>query len=319
MTRLRTWIGLAVTVLCVYLVARRVNWPSFVAALSDVRPGWLGAGMLAGAASYVVSGLRWRHVISREAPLTRREAFDVVAIGNLANLVAPSRAGDLARSALVARWKTVPVSRVLGGVLVERYADVLMLITLAGALWFVVRFPVAVEVGILAFVAAGVLAILAVAFAGDRVPLLVGRVISLVAPSFGAGVAAFLRGMFTGIRSAAHLDLFSGTVGLSAVIWALAGTAMFCNVRAFALPVPWYAAFFVLLVVNMGGVIPASPGGIGVYHYLTIVALAVWMSDANRALGFAVVAHATGLGVVTILGLGALASRHESLFRLTRP
>jgi glycosyltransferase 2 family protein len=311
------WIGIAVSALCVYLVARRVNWPSFVAALKDVRIGWLGASMLATAASYGFSGLRWRHVISREAPLSRREAFDVVAIGNLANLVAPSRAGDLARSALVARWKTVPVSRVLGGVVVERYADVVMLIGLAAALWFAVRFPPAVQAGVLAFAAAGVVALAAVLVAADRVPVILGRLVALVAPSFSSRVTDFLHGIFTGIRSAGHLDLFAGTLGLSAAVWALAGAAMLCNMRAFALPVPWYAALFVLLVVNLGGVIPASPGSIGVYHYLTLLALTVWMSDADQALGFAVVAHATGLAVTTLVGLASLASRHESLFGVT--
>jgi hypothetical protein len=317
MKSLRLWIGIAVSAVCVYLVARRVNWPSFVTALEDVRIGWLGAGMLASAVSVGFSGLRWRHVISREAPLSRREAFDVVAIGNLANLVAPSRAGDLARSALVARWKTVPVSRVLGGVIVERYADVVMLIGLAAALWFAVRFPPAVQAGVLAFAAAGIVAILAVAVAADRLPVIVGRLIRVVAPSLAGRIAEFLRGVFTGIRSAGHLDLFAGTLGLSAAVWAFAGAAMLCDMRAFALPVPWYGALFVLLVVNLGGVIPASPGSIGVYHYLALLALTVWMSDTDRALGFAVVAHASGLAVTTVVGLSSLARRHESLFGVT--
>ena len=311
------WIGIAVSALCVYLVARRVNWPSFVAALAGVQLRWLGASMLALAASYAVSGLRWRHVISREATLTRREAFDVITIGNLANLVAPSRAGDFARAAIVARWKSVPVSRVLGGVLVERYADVVMLIVLAAGLWFAVRFPAAIQAGVLAFAVAGLAAIAAVLFAADRLPVIIGRMVGVIAPSLAPRIEGFLQGLFAGIRSAGHLDLAAGTLGLSAAVWALAAAAMLCNVRAFALPVPWYAALFVMLVVNLGGVIPASPGSIGLYHYLTIVALAVWMSDADRALGFAVVAHATGLAVVMLLGLSALASRHESLFRLT--
>jgi glycosyltransferase 2 family protein len=316
-TRIRLWVGLIISALCVYLVARRVNWPSFVAALAHVHPAWLAAGMVASAASYGFSGLRWRHVISREATLTRREAFHVVAIGNLANVVAPSRAGDFARSALVARWKAVPVSRVLGGVLVERYADVVMLIALAGVLWFAVRFPTVVQVGVLSFAVAGVAAIVAVLFMADRLPRLIGRIIGMVAPSFGASVANFLHGLFTGIRSAAHAELFAGTLGLSTIVWTFAGIAMLCNVRAFDLQVPWYSAFFVLLVVNLGGVIPASPGSLGLYHYLAMLALAVWITDADRALGFAVVAHATGLGVTTLLGLGSLAARHESLFRLT--
>jgi uncharacterized protein (TIRG00374 family) len=310
------WIGIAISALCVYLVARRISWPSFVAAIVNVRPLWIVAGMLANAASTGFSGLRWRHVISREAPLTRREAYDVIAIGNLANLVAPSRTGDLAKSALVARWKAVPVSLILGGVVVERFADVVMLIALAAALWSAVRFPPAVQAGVLALAAAGVMVIVAVAVAADRLPAIVGRLVALVAPSLAARIAGFLQGIFTGIRSAAHPELFAGTLGLSFAIWAVSAVAVFCNMRAFALPVPWYAALFVLLVVNLGGVIPASPGSIGVYHYLTIIALGVWMSDADRALGFAVVAHATGMVVITLLGLASLASRHESLFKV---
>ena len=167
------------------------------------------------------------------------------------------------------------------------------------------------------FVAAGIVAIVGVLFMADRLPRLIGRIIGAVAPSFGARVAGFLHGLFTGVRSAAHGDLFAGTLGLSTIVWTFAGIAMLCNVRAFDLQVPWYSAFFVLLVVNLGGVIPASPGSVGLYHYLAMLALTVWITDADRALGFAVVAHATGLGVTTLLGLASLAARHESLFRLT--
>jgi len=298
-------------------VTRQIRWPSVAAAISDVRPGWLAAGMLTTAAAYGVSGLRWRHVMSREAPLTRREAIDVVTIANLATLVGPSRAGDLAKSALVARWKSVPMSRVLGGMVVERYADVVMLIALAGALWFAVRFPPVVQAGILAFAAAGVAVLVGVVVAADRLPALAGRIVALAAPSAAARIRAFLEGIFVGIRSAGAVDLMAGTLGLSVAIWALSGLAMRCMMLAFALPVPWYAALFVLLVVNMGGVIPASPGSIGVYHYLTLLALTIWMSDRDRALGFAVVTHAAGLAVVGLLGATSLVRRHESLFRVT--
>ncbi len=313
---LRLSIGIAVSALSLYLVTRQVSWPAFAGAIRNVRPAWLAAGMLTTAVSYGFSGLRWRHVISREAALTRREAFDVVTIANLATLVGPSRAGDLAKSALVARWKSVPMSRVLGGLVVERYADVVMLIVLAGALWFAVRFPPVVQAGILAFAAAGVAVLVTVVIAADRLPAIAGRVVAIVAPSLAAWVRGFLEGIFSGIRSAGAVDLMSGTLGLSVVIWTLSGVAMRCMMLAFALPVPWYAALFVLLVVNLGGVIPASPGSIGVYHYLTFIALTVWMSDPDRALGFAVVAHASGLAVIGLLGAASLVRHHESLFRL---
>jgi hypothetical protein len=274
--------------------------------------------MAMNAVTYLFAGLRWRHVISREAALTRRTAFDVVAIGNLVNLVAPSRAGDLARAALVARRRDVPVSRVLGGLAVERYADVVMLIALAAGLWSTVRFPTVIATGVFAFAAAGVLALAAAVFAAGWLPAFAGRMAGLAVPSLEDRIRGFLDGIFAGARRAGHLDMFGPTLGFSVAVWASAGLAMLCNQFAFQLPVPWYSAFFVMLVVNLGGVIPASPGSIGLYHYLTITALSVWMSDSSRALGYAVVAHAAGLVVVTLLGLLALAGEGESLFHVER-
>ena len=314
----RLWIGIAVSALCVVLVARRVNWASFVTALAGVQIGWLGAGAALMTASYGCSGLRWRHVMSRGALMSRREAFDVVMIANMANLVAPSRAGDLARAALVARRRAMPVSHVLGGVLVERYADVVMLVVLAVILSLAVRFPPAIRAGILLLAGAGVVAMVALVVLAERLPAIAGRIVGTLLPSLGGKLSAFLAGLVGGIRAAGHPGLLAGTLWLSACIWALAGVAMSCITFAFRLPVPWYAGLFVLLVVNLGGIIPASPGSIGVYHYLAMTALAVWVADANVALGFAVVAHATGIVVVTVLGLIALAIEHESLLGVER-
>jgi len=313
----RMWIGIAVSVLCVVLVSRRVNWTSFVSALASVSPVWLGGSAVLTAAGYVCAGMRWRQVIEPEAVLTPREAYDFVVISNLATLVAPSRAGDLAKAALVSQRKSTPISRVLGAIVVERFGDVVMLIVLAAALSIAVRFPPLIQAGVVAFVAAGVAAIVAIVLAADRLPAIAGRVVGWIAPSWGSRISDFLAGIFSGIRNVGGFHRFLGTLAWSLAGWAFAGLAMWCAIRAFALPVPWYAAFFVLLVINLGGVIPASPGSIGVYHYLAVSALAVWMVNANVALGFAVVAHATGIVVITVLGLAGLASQHQSLFRVT--
>ena len=93
----RLALGIAVSAVAVYLVARRVNWSSFVASIRNVDGLWLSAGIVAAVCSYLCSGLRWRHVIAPVVPLTRRDAFDTVMIGNLANLVAAARAGRSSR------------------------------------------------------------------------------------------------------------------------------------------------------------------------------------------------------------------------------
>jgi uncharacterized protein (TIRG00374 family) len=93
--------------------------------------------------------------------------------------------------------------------------------------------------------------------------------------------------------------------GLSLLSWAVAGVSMWCFVRAFQLDLPWEAAVLVLVVTNLGGAIPSSPGSIGVYEFLTLLALSVWISDESAMLGFATVTHVATLGWSIVLGLVA--------------
>jgi uncharacterized membrane protein YbhN (UPF0104 family) len=94
---------------------------------------------------------------------------------------------------------------------------------------------------------------------------------------------------------------------LSALAWAIAGTATVCYIAAFHLHAPWYAGFFVLTVTNLGSAIPSSPGFVGVYHYLAVLALSVWVPDRSEALGYAIGTHGISVLVNILLGCTCLA------------
>lgn len=81
--------------------------------------------------------------------------------------------------------------------------------------------------------------------------------------------------------------------------------------EAMHLDVPWYAMFVQLVVVNLGAMIPASPGGIGMIHYLSMLVLSLWIVDKACALSFAVVFH--GLPYLLIMLLGTLCILREGL------
>jgi uncharacterized membrane protein YbhN (UPF0104 family) len=83
----------------------------------------------------------------------------------------------------------------------------------------------------------------------------------------------------------------------------VAGISILCFVRAFQLTVPWQAGFLVLSVTNLGGAIPSSPGAIGVYEFLAMLALSAWLTEHSAALGFAVVTHVANLAMTVLFGL----------------
>jgi uncharacterized membrane protein YbhN (UPF0104 family) len=99
-----------------------------------------------------------------------------------------------------------------------------------------------------------------------------------------------------------------------AVSWALAGLTTYVLMRATHLAVPWVAALTQLVIVNLGAMIPSSPGGLGVVHYLTILTLSLWAIGSSQALAFALLFH--GVPYLLLVGLGAYFLLREGL-RLT--
>jgi uncharacterized protein (TIRG00374 family) len=308
------WTGIAISALCIWLVVGRVDWNAFTASLREVQAGWLVAGALASVGATTVSAVRWQRLVHHQTPVSYRDAFESLTIGNFTNLVLPSRAGDLLRAVLVARDAKTRVGRTLASVVIERYADLMMLLSFALALTGAVAFPGPVKTALM-LLAGGMLASLVVLYvAGERVARIVVRLIARMAPPpVAERVARLAQNFIDGLSAAGGAGTLLTTVALSAGTWLLWGMSAIFMLNAFALPVPWYAGLFVMVVVNLGGLIPASPGSIGVYHYLAVLALSVWVQNAGAALGYAVVSHATAFMVTTLLGTWSLARRGLTL------
>ena len=65
---------------------------------------------------------------------------------------------------------------------------------------------------------------------------------------------------------------------------------------------PVLAAFFVLIVLQVGTSVPSTPGKIGVFQYLAVLALAPFGVAREPALTYGVLLHVVGFGPVIMLG-----------------
>jgi uncharacterized protein (TIRG00374 family) len=313
---LRPWIGLVSSVLFVYMAARTVRWDRTAEALHAADWRLVAAGAAALVATFVVFAARWSVLLSGNARLPIRVTFSYVMIGYLANTVLPLRLGDLARASLLGRRHGIGIASALGSILLERVLDLLVLLLLIGGLAFVVDVPPLVRAGI-ATMAAGALGGLAflvsLAVWRERLTGLAARL-----PFAAArrpieqllGLAARFAGGLKVLRDRRRL---AQVLALSALAWAIAGGGTFLWLVAFDMPAPWYAALFVLAVVNLGGAIPSSPGAIGVYHFLAVLALSVWVPDSSAALAYAIATHGVNLALNVLIGAICLAREGMAL------
>lgn len=305
----RFWLGLVFSALFLFLAVRQADWAKTVATLrpADLRLMGLGIALLLG--TFVVFAFRWRVLLSASALLQVGDTFSYIMIGYLANTVLPLRLGDVARAALMGKRRNLGASLVLGSVMLERTLDVLTVLALALALSLIVDIPPVVRAGMTTLAGSALVALTGLFLLArneDRLPGLVVRLPGFIPRTPSERVAGLVARFAGGLRTLRDGRQLGQALLLSGLAWALAGAGTICWVAAFHLPVPWYAGLFVLAVINLGGAIPSSPGAIGVYHYLAVLALSVWVTDKSVALGYAIATHGVSIAVNVILGTAAL-------------
>lgn len=306
-------IGIAISAVFLWLAVRNVEWSRLWDQIEHVRVMPLLAGFAAALAGLVAMAYRWHVLVGPSARVSVADTYDFTTIGFLAGLVIPQRLGDIVKVVLLARRGRVSRTTVLGTVLLERLTDMVMLLSLAAIFAATIRLPILLEASlvVVAAVTAGVL----IALCFRRV--LITRVSGVARRFLPARPVSFIEVQIAKLADGFH-TLQSGTqflsaLALAALIWLLAGLSMSAYVQAFDLAVPWYAGFLVILLTNLGGILPSSPGSIGVYHYMTVVALSTWSTDRTAALTFALVTHALTMLLIVTTGFWGLARQGLSL------
>jgi uncharacterized membrane protein YbhN (UPF0104 family) len=99
--------------------------------------------------------------------------------------------------------------------------------------------------------------------------------------------------------------------GWSLLIWGMGVLVNYLLFLAMNLFLPFTAALFLLLVLQVGIAIPLIPGKLGVFQYLCILALAPFGVDKGAALTYSLLLYLIGFG--PILAMGAYFIWWESL------
>ena len=302
-------VGIAVTVLFGWLAIRGVDLDEVWRSLREANLAWLALSLVVLMLAIFLRAVRWRALF---VPETRPHVVPATAatlVGLAVNSVLPLRAGEAAR---IVAFGRIGISRVetFATIAVERVLDVFCLLALV-----IVAAPVLPEVTwiggvvVLAAVLAVGLAAAAVVFAvwGDRpvhaVARLVGRLPFVTEEQVEHAGEGLARG-FAGLRR--------GRIALAGFWWTtwswlLTALSFWIATLAFDLDLPLSAGVLVLGAIGLSLLLPAAPGGLGVFEAATVLALAAYDVSREEALSYAFALHAINL--FPFLLLGAIATR----------
>lgn len=304
--RVLVLLGVVISVIFLWFAFRDLHPEEVIDNLEQVSLAWVFAGAVWFFVSLVVIALRWQFLLRAVKLVPLPDLISLVMIGYMGNNVYPFRSGEALRIVLLRRSHGVPIVRTAATVLVERVFDgVVMLTFIVVPLLFVdivsneLRQLMAVGAPVFLIALTVFFALAArpellrglVRWASRRMPDRIGQIIASISEDVISGIE--------GLRSPS--DLF-GAVVSSYGSWVLHAGVYWMVALAFGMSTNFWLMLLVVGAVNLAGLIPASPGQLGVFEFFASTVLVGAGVPEAQAVSYAVVVHVVIWLPVTLAG-----------------
>jgi len=305
----RFWLGVAISLLFLALAFRGIHPSEVMRAIREADYLPLFPAALTILVVVGIKAVRWKLLFHPRSDLSLGHLYAVLAITYMLNNLFPARMGELARIYLLDRVAQTGWAHTLSTIVVERLLDVLtLLLFLALLVPFMPMPDWAVRSGWgigIATVAAFSL-LLAWAYREEEGLAILYRLLRALPWLDREPIRRGLRSFAHGLTVLKNGRVALGLILLSLMAWAVTALVNYQVMLAFDLRLPFSAPAFVLCVTTLAMLVPSSPGYVGVFDYLTVLSLTLFSVEKGLALSYALVLHALGYVVLTVLGIAFL-------------
>lgn len=306
MKKLRLWIGLIISAVCLYIAFQGLNFADFWTVVQSVNYWWIIPAVAVYTIAVVIRTWRWRAMLRPIADISMRRLWPVVVIGYMGNNVYPARAGEVLRSYVLRRREGISMSASLATVVLERLFDGLIML-----LFVFVTLPFA------------------------PLPAVYNQIVTVFSVVFGAALlfflilasrpAQFLRlwqwmatrflpARFASMGSDIVTKFVSGLQSLkspremlvifasSALIWLTETGKYWVIMQGFPFHVDFTVLMLMTAVVNLATTLPSTPGYAGTFDVPGILVLQRYGVSQALATGYTLVLHVALWLPITLLG-----------------
>lgn len=307
---------LALALVLIYFAFRSVNIKHIADGFRDI--SYFGVLISLGLAliAHLLRAIRWGYLIEQlgEKPSVVN-LFAAVMFGYLANLALP-RFGEVAKCGSVSKTSKIRFDSLVGSVLIERAADIAMLLvstvivilvkmnTFGSYIYEKVIFPIeqrAIQVEGYKVV---ILAIIAISFW-----LLLRFIVKseILGERLNGKIRNALKGLAEGLKSILKTPKVLPFVALSVLIWVCYWLMTWALLKSTPITsgLNGWDALFVMVVGSYGMTVPVQ-GGFGAYHIITASALGIFGITYEKGLIFAIVSHESQTLLLLIGGIASV-------------
>ncbi len=299
------WAWVPVTALVVIVLLRIVDLERVGHELVTADP-WRIAAMLATWLCWLaLRPVRMRMLLAAtapQAPVGYNDAFGAHALGNALNGLLPMRAGEFAMLWVLNRRAHVPAANALSAIVLDRLCDLVGAVCLLGiAIAALPTRPQAVADGLAAIAATMLVVVALIAIAVHMRAVAVVVIGRMLPRRWHAKLLPRLEALLAGLSVLARPAVLLRAVLLTGAIWTVTALSFTFGIGAVWPEVGLASGAFTVGVTALAFLVPAAPGGVGIFHAAIVFALSFFAVPAEAALAFALLTHAltlvTGLAV----------------------
>lgn len=295
----RLTLGLLLGGGALWLASRGVDGSQLWAALLNIELRWLWIALGCVFLNLVVLTVRWRLLFyPQHDERGWINLFRGIVVGQALNVVAPGRIGELTRAYSIGATEGISKARVLGTIIVEKVMDMAVLVAAILVLWRTIIPPSwAVGAGyvLIWFTVIATALLLFMALRSETALRWIGRLSAFLPRRVGEVLMKYGQLIMTGFSAIRYRWIHVTLWGLSFLLLLLSVLTNFFLFKAFGLSLSLSVALFLLVVLQVGSAPPSLPGKLGVFHYLTVLALAAFQVDRNIALAYSAVLYCVAI------------------------
>ncbi len=318
MKRWQFWLGVAISVLFLYLALRGLQLEDVWETLQTASYGWLIPGVGIYFLGVWARAWRWHYLLRPVKAVSTRVMFPIVAIGYMGNNIYPARAGEVLRAVVLKRQQAVPVSASLATVIVERIFDGVVMLSfvflnlprltaMTEESGFIGNIRTLTLWGAGAFTAALLAFLLAAMFPQIAQRAVRGLTIRLLPARSHERVLGLANRFLDGLASLRSPYNALMVFLTSVVIWLFETGKYWFVMHAFPFEVDFFTLMLMNGIVNLATTIPSAPGYVGTFDAPGIAILKAAGVDGAIAAGYTLVLHVALWLPITALGAYYLA------------
>ena len=311
--------GIIISATLLYLIFRTVDIQSLKRIMAEFGAAYFVFLGLVYLSTFLLRAVRWRAIAAPLARISPADSTKILLVSYSVNLFTPARLGELVRAYLLGKKTGIGVVAALTTILMDRMIDGLVMIAL-----LLVAEPLSDSelphihevlevIGVLLVVTLAFILIPAKRLARLRHPTI---------KSLPSNWRGRLTGTLRDLRLSGHalLTFPSNIIVLSSSLlaWLVEAFFFYLLILRVGIDINFPAAIIVLLILNIGLLVPATPGYLGTYEAFVIVALMSFGAGETEAAAAALIAHAiqyVSVGISGLISLRSLGVDYRELLR----